>query len=104
VNARLERNEGRRLWRPPDGGRGAIAAARPDTRGPVAGALVALLGLYKRFVSPLLPPACRFTPTCSVYAREAISRHGARRGALLAARRLVRCHPFHPGGDDPVPL
>jgi uncharacterized protein len=82
----------------------AVASAHAETSSPPARALVALLAFYKRFVSPLLPRACRFTPTCSVYAREAIARHGARRGALLAARRLLRCHPFHPGGDDPVPL
>ncbi len=58
---------------------------------------------YKRFVSPLLPPACRFTPTCSEYAREAVTRHGVGRGLSLAARRLARCHPFHAGGSDPVP-
>ena len=68
-----------------------------------ARAVVALLGFYKRFLSPLLPKACRFEPTCSVYAREAIERHGLARGAKLAARRLLRCHPFHPGGLDPVP-
>ena len=65
--------------------------------------LIALLRLYKRFVSPLLPPACRFWPSCSVYAREAIERHGAVRGSALAAVRLLKCHPFHPGGIDPVP-
>ena len=65
--------------------------------------LVWLLDLYKRFLSPLLPPACRFSPTCSVYAREAIARHGALRGIGLALSRLVRCHPFHRGGFDPVP-
>ncbi|MGI8656341.1 MAG: membrane protein insertion efficiency factor YidD [Pyrinomonadaceae bacterium] len=65
-------------------------------------AFVALLKLYKAFVSPLLPPSCRFVPTCSDYAREAIERHGAMRGLWLGARRLLRCHPFHPGGYDPV--
>jgi putative membrane protein insertion efficiency factor len=65
--------------------------------------LVALLALYKRFVSPVLPRACRFEPTCSVYARESIQRYGLGRGGALALRRLVRCHPFHPGGLDPVP-
>jgi len=65
--------------------------------------LVALLDAYKRFLSPLMPPACRFTPTCSVYAKEAILRFGALRGSALAVKRLARCHPFHPGGIDPVP-
>jgi putative membrane protein insertion efficiency factor len=63
----------------------------------------ALLRIYKRWLSPLLPRACRFEPTCSVYAREAIERHGLLRGAGLALRRLSRCHPFHRGGLDPVP-
>jgi putative membrane protein insertion efficiency factor len=58
---------------------------------------------YQLTISPVLPPACRFTPTCSQYALEAIQRYGAVRGAWLAARRLARCHPFHPGGFDPVP-
>jgi uncharacterized protein len=64
--------------------------------------LVFLLQSYKRFLSPLLPPACRFTPTCSEYALEAIKKYGALRGSYLALRRLFRCHPFHPGGYDPV--
>ncbi len=68
-----------------------------------ARAAVAVLDFYTRFLSPLLPRACRFEPTCSVYAREAIERHGLARGAGLAARRLLRCHPFHRGGLDPVP-
>jgi putative membrane protein insertion efficiency factor len=63
----------------------------------------ALLRIYKRWLSPLLPQACRFEPTCSVYAREAIERYGLLRGAGLALRRLSRCHPFHRGGLDPVP-
>ncbi|MFL5449461.1 MAG: membrane protein insertion efficiency factor YidD [Gemmatimonadales bacterium] len=58
---------------------------------------------YQLFLSPLLPPSCRFTPSCSQYALEAVTRHGALRGSWLAARRLARCHPFHPGGFDPVP-
>lgn len=66
-------------------------------------AAVAVLRLYQRFVSPWLPTACRFYPTCSEYAAEAMERHGVTRGFVLAARRLLRCHPFHPGGFDPVP-
>ena len=64
---------------------------------------VGVLDAYKRYLSPLLPRACRYEPTCSVYAREAITRHGLGRGAWLAARRILRCNPFHRGGLDPVP-
>jgi len=66
-------------------------------------AALTLIRLYQRFVSPLFGPACRYTPTCSHYAAEAIDLHGAR-GVLLAAWRLLRCHPFVRGGFDPVPL
>lgn len=65
--------------------------------------VVLLLRGYKRFISPFLPPMCRFEPTCSVYAMEAVSKYGVLRGTWLAVRRLFRCHPFHPGGWDPVP-
>jgi putative membrane protein insertion efficiency factor len=59
---------------------------------------------YRYLISPLLPPACRFSPSCSRYAIEALELHGAVRGSYLALRRLLRCHPFHAGGHDPVPL
>ena len=62
--------------------------------------LVALLDLYKRRVSPLLPPSCRFTPTCSEYARLALLEHGLARGLARTAWRLLRCQPLHPGGVD----
>jgi putative membrane protein insertion efficiency factor len=65
--------------------------------------LVGLIGAYKRLLSPVLPPACRFVPTCSEYAAAAIEKHGPLRGVFLAARRIVRCAPWHPGGFDPVP-
>ncbi len=57
---------------------------------------------YRLLISPLLPPSCRFTPTCSEYAIQAIEKYGALRGVYLGARRLLRCHPFHSGGYDPV--
>ncbi|MEJ2032605.1 MAG: membrane protein insertion efficiency factor YidD [Deltaproteobacteria bacterium] len=63
---------------------------------------LALIRLYQSCLSPLLPPSCRFYPTCSQYAFEAIECHGVLRGSWLALRRLGRCHPFHPGGFDPV--
>jgi putative membrane protein insertion efficiency factor len=65
--------------------------------------VIGLLGVYKRWVSPWLPPACRFQPTCSEYAREAVTVHGVWRGTGLALWRLLRCQPFSRGGFDPVP-
>ena len=72
-------------------------------RGPVGRALLALLRFYQRAISPAFPPRCRFYPSCSAYAVEAIERHGAAWGTWLAVRRLVKCAPWHPGGVDPVP-
>ncbi|GBD04478.1 Putative membrane protein insertion efficiency factor [bacterium HR20] len=65
--------------------------------------LVIIIRAYQRWISPLLGAQCRFYPTCSQYAIEAIERYGAVKGALLAVRRIARCHPWHPGGFDPVP-
>ena len=65
--------------------------------------LLVLVRAYQRFVSPHVPPSCRFYPSCSTYAVDAITRHGVWRGGYLAIRRLLRCHPLHPGGYDPVP-
>ena len=76
------------------------AAARPS---PVALVLTVLITGYRKVISPLLGARCRFYPSCSAYALEAITVHGAARGSWLAVRRLGRCHPFHPGGLDPVP-
>jgi len=64
---------------------------------------LALIRFYKRFLSPLLPPSCRFQPTCSVYTYEAIERYGVIRGGWLGIKRISRCHPLNPGGYDPVP-
>ena len=71
---------------------------------PLAFLLSLPIRLYRRLLSPLLPPGiCRFHPSCSVYALEALGRHGGLKGAWLTLRRLLRCQPFHPGGFDPVP-
>ena len=71
--------------------------------GPVARLLLVLISGYRRWLSPLLGPRCRFAPSCSAYAAQALLLHGAGRGSWLALRRVARCHPFHPGGHDPVP-
>lgn len=65
--------------------------------------MLRLIGFYRRWISPLLPPRCRFLPTCSAYAAEAIECHGLAHGGCLALKRICKCHPFHPGGFDPVP-
>ncbi|MBR1838757.1 MAG: membrane protein insertion efficiency factor YidD [Bacteroidaceae bacterium] len=76
-------------------------------RNPISRIVVALLiapiRFYQRFISPHTPPACRFTPTCSQYALEALQKHGPLRGTWLALRRLLRCHPWGGSGYDPVP-
>jgi putative membrane protein insertion efficiency factor len=73
------------------------------SRSPVARVLIGMVRFYQRWISPALPPTCRFYPSCSAYALEAVQVHGAARGTWLAVRRLLRCHPWHPGGVDPVP-
>lgn len=65
--------------------------------------LIGMITVYRRYVSPMLGPRCRFYPSCSCYAADALRLHGAARGSWLAVWRLLRCHPFHPGGFDPVP-
>jgi len=65
--------------------------------------VMALIRGYQRFISPSLPSSCRFTPTCSHYTLEAVEKYGAGKGLWLGAKRISRCHPFHPGGYDPVP-
>lgn len=101
--------------RPLGPGAGAAALAwPPEKAGPLEEMLLELWRLpsrlalgfiffYQKCISPLLPPCCRFRPTCSCYAAEAVKLHGFLRGSYLAARRLLKCHPFHPGGYDPVP-
>ncbi|HHX42579.1 MAG TPA: membrane protein insertion efficiency factor YidD [Chloroflexi bacterium] len=61
------------------------------------------LRFYQRFISPAFPPSCRFTPTCSEYTYQAVEKYGVLRGVWMGGGRLLRCHPFHPGGYDPVP-
>lgn len=65
--------------------------------------MLGMIRFYRRFISPMFPPCCRFTPTCSAYALEAVQKYGALKGGYLAVRRILRCNPFHPGGYDPVP-
>ncbi|WP_239250043.1 membrane protein insertion efficiency factor YidD [Candidatus Nitrotoga sp. M5] len=65
--------------------------------------LIRLISLYQYLLSPLMPPSCRFTPSCSQYAREVITKHGAWRGTWLSIKRVIRCNPWNPGGYDPAP-
>jgi putative membrane protein insertion efficiency factor len=71
--------------------------------GMMRGILILFVRAYQTVLSPLLPSSCRYYPSCSAYAIEALEKHGAMRGSLLAVRRILRCHPFRPGGFDPVP-
>ncbi len=75
---------------------------RNALQGILTSALLIGITTYRRLLSPLFPAACRFHPTCSHYATKAITRHGALRGTWLTAKRIGKCHPFHPGGEDPV--
>jgi putative membrane protein insertion efficiency factor len=82
----------------------ASAASPPAGRpGVVARALLLLIEVYRVTLAPLIGGFCRYLPSCSAYAEEAIRRHGAAAGSRLAVRRVLRCHPFHRGGFDPVP-
>lgn len=81
----------------------AGSPAPASAPGLLAWVLLRLIGFYRRWISPLLGPRCRFIPSCSAYGLEAITRHGALRGGWLTLRRLLRCHPFTPCGCDPVP-
>ncbi|HHW49140.1 MAG TPA: membrane protein insertion efficiency factor YidD [Clostridiaceae bacterium] len=66
------------------------------------GVLVFIIKLYQKYISPLKKPCCRFYPTCSQYAVEAVSKYGVLKGSMMSVRRILKCHPFHPGGYDPV--
>jgi hypothetical protein len=69
----------------------------------MAGLIVGMIRFYQRRISPLTGPTCRFHPTCSQYTLQAVQKYGALKGSWLGIRRIFRCHPFHPGGFDPVP-
>ncbi len=64
--------------------------------------IIAFIRLYRYIISPVLPNSCRFAPTCSEYSMEAVDKYGALKGSYLSLRRILKCHPFHPGGYDPV--
>ena len=83
-------------------GEGAIAVAHA-VEAMLLTMVVGVIEVYRRLVSPLLPPACRFHPTCSTYAVGCLHRHGLLRGGWMSLRRIGRCHPFHEGGHDPIP-
>jgi len=79
------------------------ASARSDTRGSAARIVRVFIRAYQVVLRPVLPPACRFAPSCSEYAHQAVETYGVWRGGLMAVRRIGRCHPWHAGGYDPVP-
>jgi putative membrane protein insertion efficiency factor len=81
----------------------AVGTGLPTPVSQAARVLLLPIRFYRAFIGPLLGPHCRFEPSCSAYGLEAIARHGALRGLWLTIRRIGRCHPFHPGGFDPVP-
>ena len=82
---------------------GLMARLRQALNQALAAVLLAGIGFYRRFISPIIGPRCRFTPTCSAYGLEAIQKHGPWKGGWLTVKRLLRCHPFTPCGCDPVP-
>ena len=82
---------------------GPMAKLRLALNQALASVLLAGIGFYRRFISPMIGPRCRFTPTCSAYGLEAIQKHGPWKGGWLTVKRLLRCHPFTPCGCDPVP-
>ena len=82
---------------------GPMAKLQQALNRALAAVLLAGIGFYRRFISPMIGPRCRFTPTCSAYGLEAIQKHGPWKGGWLTVKRLLRCHPFTPCGCDPVP-
>ena len=82
---------------------GPMAKLRQAVNQALTAVLLAGIGFYRRFISPMIGPRCRFTPTCSAYGLEAIQKHGPWKGGWLTVKRLLRCHPFTPCGCDPVP-
>jgi len=87
---------------PADGDNSETTALEPRP-GLLARVFVRLVRFYQVNISPLKPPVCRFSPSCSEYTRQAIVKYGAFRGSYMGFKRIMRCHPFHPGGYDPVP-
>ena len=82
---------------------GSVGKIMAPPLSPGSRVLIALIRVYQRLISPLLGPHCRFTPTCSSYGIEALRRFGVIKGSWLTVKRVLKCHPLHPGGDDPVP-